>query len=217
MTRNPFLMAVVCLAGALAAGCKSKEEKQAEQQAAQLQQSVEQMQKGSEALAKGLGDMAKGLNAAVADANTKPVEPVDFRALEQILPDLAGWEREKPHGQRMTSPVSYAEAGTTLHKGDASVDVTITDSANNQILLAPIAMALSGSFSSETDDGYEKSVTIEGAPGSENWNKSDKSGEIKLFVAKRFIVDVEAHGIDDPKLLRGVLDRTDLKKLAGLK
>ena len=37
------------------------------------------------------------------------------------------------------------------------------------------------------------------------------------MVEKRFLVQVEGHEIDDPKVLHAVLDQTDLKKLATLK
>ena len=54
------------------------------------------------------------------------------------------------------------------------------------------------------------------APGQESWDKQEKNGSLKVMVNKRFIVEIEARGIDDPSVLRTALDRTNLKKLAAL-
>ena len=45
----------------------------------------------------------------------------------------------------------------------------------------------------------------------------DKNGELSVVVGKRFLVQLEGHGVDDVKTLHTVLDQTDLKKLASLK
>src|SRR5688500_6861701 len=99
------LTAVLALAGA---ACGPSRE---EQQAAEVQKSAEEIQKGAEAMAKGAEEMAKsmsgmarGLGAAFGgDPNAKPVDPVGFRDLQGVLPELSGWERGKPTGERMTA------------------------------------------------------------------------------------------------------------------
>ena len=35
------------------------------------------------------------------------VAPVSFRDLQTFFPDIDGWEKEKPTGERMTSPFSF--------------------------------------------------------------------------------------------------------------
>jgi hypothetical protein len=208
------LVIVVAATAAAAAACgRSPQEKQAEQ----IQKSADQMQKGAEGMAKGLEDMAKGLGAMAGDPNQKPVAPVSFHDLQTVVPDLPGWERGKPTGERMTSPVTYSQTSVTYTKGDATIDHKIVDSALNQLLVAPYTMFLAAGYEKETDDGYEKSVTIGEYPGWEKWDSSGKSGELNAIVAKRFIVQIEGHGIDDPKVLHELMERTDLKKLAGLK
>ena len=155
-----IVVAVFALAG-VACG-PSKEE----QQAAEIQKSAQEMQKGAESMAKGAGDMAKGvadlasgLSAAFGgDPNAKPVDPVSFRDLQGVLPELPGWERGKPTGERMTAPVNFSEASVTHTKGDARISTKITDSALNQLLVAPFAMFLAGNYERETDSGYEKSI-----------------------------------------------------------
>ena len=209
------ILTVLALMPVIFVACgKSKEEQQAEE----IQKSAEQLQKGAETAAKGLSDLAAGLSSAVGgDASIKPVDPVSFRDLIALLPAPAGWEREKPTGERMTSPVSFAEASVRLTKGEATVTAKITDSGFNQLLVAPFAMFLAGNFERETDSGYEKSIKVGDAPGMEKWDSENKSGDVTVIVNKRFIVEIDGSSIDDPKVLRTILDNVDLKKLADLK
>jgi hypothetical protein len=205
-------IAIVVAIASLGCG-KSPEQKQAEE----IKKSAEQMQKGADDMAKGLADMAKGLSTmAGGDPNQKPVDPVSFKDLQTLLPDVSGWEKGKPTGERMTSPVNYAETSVTYKKGDAEISQKIVDSAFNQMLTAPLAMAMMAGYSKETSDGYEKAVKIGENPGWEKWNSADKEGELNVVVNKRFIVTIEGHRLDDPKQMRDVLDKTDLKKLAAL-
>ena len=200
---------------------KSEEQKRADD----LQKSAEQLQKGADNVSKGAGDLAKGaadlaagLGAAFGgDPNVKPVDPVSFRDLIALLPAPAGWEREKPTGERMTSPVSFADASVRLMKGEATVTVKITDSGFNQLLVAPFAIFLAGNYEKETSSGYEKSVKVGDAPGLEKWDSGTKSGDLNVIVNKRFIVEIDASSIDDPKVMHTMLDSVDLKKLADLK
>jgi len=196
-----------------------------EQQAAEIQKSAEEMQKGAASMAKGAEDMAKGMSdlasglgaAFGGDPNAKPVDPVSFRDLQAVLPELAGWERGKPTGERMTAPVNFAEASVTHTKGDATISTKITDSALNQVLVAPFAMFLAGNYERETDRGYEKSIKVGDHLGFEKWDTEYKDGELTVIVNKRFIVAIEGRGIDNAKVLHDVLARTDLAKLAALK
>ena len=177
-------------------GCgKSEEQQRAEavaKSAAQAQQGAENVAKNAEAAAKGMADLASGLSAAFGgDPNVKPVAPVSFRDLQALLPEPLGWQREKPTGERMTAPVNFAEASVRMMKGDATVTVKITDSALNQILVAPFAMFLAGNYERETDRGYEKSIKIGDNPGFEKWDSETKSGDLTVIVNKRFIVEVD--------------------------
>lgn len=212
---------VIALGSAVACG-KSPAQQQAEElqkTAEQLQKSAGDAQNGAQDMAKGLEAMAKGLGAAMGGAagDTKPVDPVDFKALQAALPEVSGWERGKPAGERMTMPVSYSSASVTFTKGDASVDAKITDSAFNQLLVAPFAMMLTSGYAKETSDGFERSTTVSGTPAFEKWDSGSKHGELTLFVNKRFIVEIDGSDLADATDLRAFADRTDLKALAALK
>ena len=138
------ILAVFAILALTSAACGPSRE---EQQAAEIEKSAQEMQKGAENMAKGAEEMARsmsglasGLGAALGgDPNAKPADPVSFRDLQTVLPELSGWEREKPTGERMTAPVTFADASVRHRRGDATVTAKITDSALNQMLVAPFA------------------------------------------------------------------------------
>jgi hypothetical protein len=190
-----------------ACGGSSEQERAAEE----LKKSSEEMQKGADSMSKGAEDMArgfeamaKGLAGAAGSADIKPVDPVSFRELQTVMPDVAGWEKANPTGERMSSPFSF------------SIEQKIMDSGFNQLLFTPFTMFMAAGYEKETQDGFERSVNVAGYPGWEKWDKDSKNGELNVVVNKRFLVQLEGHGVDDIQTLHTVLERTDLKKLAAL-
>jgi hypothetical protein len=217
------------LVAALACG-KSEAEKQAEEAAKQAEKAAEAMQKAAEAAgsaaAQGAAGAAQGMEAfakamqaaagAAAGGDGKPVDPVSFQQLETVLPNVSGWERENPRGEKMTMPVAFSQTETTYKNGDAEVQVKIVDSAFSQLLVAPWAMFLSSGYEKQTSDGYEKSVNVGGSPGFEKWNSADKDGELNLVVAKRFLVTIEGNDIANANVLHDFASKLDTGKLANL-
>ena len=200
------------LMAALAGACGSKEEKQAEQAA-------QTAEKGAAEAAKGLEQMAKGLEAMAGggSGDLKPVNPVSFRDMQALFPDIDGWEKAKPLGERMSSPFSYSQAEVAYTKGDSRLELKMVDSGFNQLLLTPYAMFLQAGYEKETSDGYEKSTTVNGQPGWEKWNSEGKNGELNALVGKRFLVQIEGQQIDDTKVLHELAGKIDMGKLAALK
>lgn len=218
-----FSSAAAVLAMCSMVACGSSSNQKA---AEELQKSAEQTQKaadstaqGAQDMAKGFEAMAKGLAAAAGGGNgdVKPVDPVSFRELQTVMPEISGWERKSPTGERMTAPFAFSQSSTTYTNGDQNVDLKIMDSGFNQMLFAPFAMFMAAGYEKETQDGFEKSVTIGGYPGFEKWDKGTKNGELTVVVNKRFLVQVEGHDVADEKVLHTILDKTDLTKLAALK
>jgi hypothetical protein len=226
MRHLKFISVAAALVALIACG-KSDAEKQAEEAARQLEKAAEEMQKAAEAAEKGSADAAQGLEAfakamaaaagAAAGGDGKPVDPVPFQQLETVLPDVSGWQREDPRSERMTSPVPFSQTEVSYSQGDAQIEVKIVDSAFNQLLVTPWAMFMTSGYSRESSDGYEKSVNVGGNPGFEKWNKHDRSGELNLVVAKRFLVTVEGSNINDAQILHDFASKIDTAKLADLK
>jgi hypothetical protein len=220
MTQLARIASVAALGGLIGCG-KSPEQQQAEQvqkNAQQMAQSAAQTSNNAQDIAKGFEAMARGMAAAATGAgNIKPVDPVDFKELQAMLPEVTGWEKSQPEAERMTAPVSFAYASTRYKKGDFEITEKITDSGFNQLLIAPLSMMLAAGYAKESSHGFEKSTTAAGYPAFEKWDKSDKSGNLTVFINQRFVVELEGTGMADNKELQAFLTRTDLKKLAALK
>lgn len=211
------LQVVMCVTLAVcAAGCGRSDEQAAQQQAEQTAQTAE---KASEEAAKGLEDMAKALGALAGTepGSEKPVDPVSFRDLIGVLPDVDGWEKSTPTGERMTSPFPFSTAEATYTRGESRIEVTITDSGFNQLLLTPYAMFLRTGYERESTEGYEKSTQVNGQPGWEKWNTEGNYGEVNALVGKRFLLQIEGSDLPDTKALHEFAQRMDMARLAALK
>lgn len=220
-------MGASLLALVMTAACgPSEAERKAEEAARQMEEAARKMEEAAakggqdaEAMAKGLEAMAQGLAGAagaLAGGDGTPAEPVSFRDLIALFPEVDGWTMEAPRGERMTSPVAYAEASTRYVREGRSIELKVTDSAFHQMLMLPYAMIASGAFERETTEGYEKSVKVGGHPGMEKWNAADRHGELTLIVAKRFLVSADGRGLDSAGDLQTLVAKLDLGRLEKL-
>ena len=221
------LIGILGLALTLSAACgKSDEERAAEKAAEETKEAAEALKKAAEsggaATAEGMKEFAKAMESAAAafggkTADGKVAEPVSFQSLQTALPEVSGWHRETPTGERMTLPVAFSQAEADYSMGDATINVKIVDSAFSQMLIAPWAMFLTTGYEKQTSDGYEKSTSVGGNPGFERWSTSGKDGELNLVVAKRFLVTIDGNNITDTKVLHDFASKIDGSKLAELK
>jgi hypothetical protein len=215
-------LGIYCLVGLAAVGtaaCGGKKTDEAKQAAEAARQVAKDVQKsgGSEGdVAKGMQDFAKSMEELQKSPDGKAYEPVSFKSLVEFLPDVPGWEKHKPEGESMTSPVKFSQTSVSYSKDDASIEVKIVDTAMSKMLTLPYQMFLMGGYSKETTDGYEKAAKIGGNPGWEKWDGESKHAEIGAIVGRRFLVTVEGNGID-MKTVQGVAAKIDMGKLAGLK
>lgn len=218
----------IALTVALSIACgKSEEQKATEQAAEETKKAAEALAKAAEktaeaATTEGLNAAAKALEGfAGAMSGTgpdgKPVPAVSFKELQTVLPEVPGWERAEPTGERMTTPVSFSQAEVDYKKGESRVQVKIVDSALSQMLIAPWSMFMATGYEKESSSGYERSVNVAGHPGFERWDKRDKDGELNLVVNKRFLVTIEGNNIEDTKVLEEFATKIDAAKLAALK
>lgn len=153
-----------------------------------------------------------------ADETAKTV--VNFAKLLPFLPEPPeGWTAEKPEGSTSETPgFKITTAGRSYTKGDGDAaptgSINITDATGNQPYIA--ATMAGWNMKSETTDGYDKSVTIDGNPGFEHFEKESKTGTLWVVVGQRFFVQVELTN-QDPAELQAWMKRIDLKKLAAVK
>lgn len=168
---------------------------------------------GANDLAKGLQDMAAGLQKM----GGQQVEPVGFRELQKFFPELEGWERGKPTGEKVSMGIKMSRAEVHYAKGDQTIEMELTDSSLNQAMIAPFAMMLTTGYEKETDDGFERSAKVGGQPGWEKWEAESKTGELNAVVAKRFIVKIDGTNLGDLSPLHELARKANLGGLADLK
>ncbi len=193
----------------LSAGCRKREAPEAE--------GKELSKNPIAALGQIQEAVKKAEQAAKESQEMKPVEPVHFSKLIELLPKApSGWTADgDPKGETtnaMGFKVSMAEQSFSAE--GKSLQVKITDGAFNAPLYTVITMA--AQFARESTEGYEKGVTLDGNPGVEKWRKEGGDAELNVVVGKRFFVEIQGSGIT-PELVRKVWDSVDRAKLAGLK
>ncbi len=211
-----FVMAV--LAVVANAACGSKQENAAESNGtAQVQKGAETMAGGAKEMAKGFEALGKGLAEMATDSNLTPVEPVSFHELQTVFPDLPGWTKGKPTGEKMSTPVSFSQAEVKYRKDSSTISAKLVDSGFNKLLMAPFAMFLTTGYEKETEHGYEKSVKIGEYPGWEKWNSESKDGELNAVINKRFLLTLEGDGLADTSVLHELARKADLARLAAVK
>jgi X-X-X-Leu-X-X-Gly heptad repeat protein len=210
---------------AAAVGCgKSAEQQKAEEASKKIEEGAKAMQQGADQMAKsaqdssnqmaqGLQQMAQGFQQ-MAQGSTKAV---DYEQLKNLLPDVDGWTRSDAKGEQLSMPVSYSRGEARYQKDESRISLEITDSAMNQLLLAPFSMFLSSGYSERSDDGFKRAAKVGGMPGLEEWNANSKHAEVTAVVGNRFIV--AAKGDDVPSLdpVRKVVESVNFSKLAALK
>ena len=163
--------------------------------------------------------LAAGGLRAQNEPNLIP-DVVDPAKLIPILPEPpSGWTAEKAEG-------SSDDVGgfkiTNVHrdyaKGEgpdaATASISILDSVANPDYVE--ATTNGWKQNSETPEGYSKSVTIDGNPGFEAYDKDQKGATLWVMIAKRYFVTVELHNLE-PSELQEWIKKVDLKKLAEIK
>lgn len=212
------IIVVGCVAAAM--GCGSSEERQAEEAADQVREGAEQVQRsaeemaesGAEGMAAGLQQMAQGFQQMAQNQG----EVVDFEVLKEALPQVDGWTQSNARGEQMSMPIRHSRAEARYSRGDSTVELEITDSAMNQLLLAPISMFMASGFSERSDEGFKRSASIAGHPGMEEWNSESNRGEVTVVVGKRFIVQATGYDVEELAAVHQILGAIDMSKLSSL-
>ncbi len=215
--RLNWLACGVLLVFALSCG-KSPEEKRAEEAAKKLEEASDQFSQAMKQGGEGVAEAMKAMGEAVSGG--KKVEPVDFRELKALLPDnLPGMKRTNASGERTSAfgiRVANAEASYEDDQG-RSIDITITDMGSMSGLTALAAYGWAAAeFDRETDSGYERTTTYNGHRAYEKYDTGDKSGQIQVLVAGRFVVEVSGSNVD-MKDLKAALAKIDLGRLDKMK
>jgi hypothetical protein len=149
----------------------------------------------------------------------KQIAAVGAASLKGQLPEtLAGMARTGASAERnqmMGVDMSIAE-GKYEGQNNASIDLKITDTGN---MSGPMRMGMAGwamaEYNRETDSGYEKTATFSGYKGMEEYDNQSKSGTIRVFVADRFVIELDGSNVT-MDTLKQALGQIDFQKIASM-
>ncbi|HYE97120.1 MAG TPA: hypothetical protein VD962_13005 [Rubricoccaceae bacterium] len=195
-------------------GCANR----AEREQAAREEAATEAQEAAES-----GDIAGAMDAlgramGGENADQPRAEPVDFRRLQELLPEEAGGlRRGDTSGERagaMGFTVSHAEAD--YGEGDATAHVKITDMGNMPgIAMMGIGWAM-GEVDRETSDGYERTTEFEGHRAFEQFSTGSNSGQLQVLVADRFLVEATGNGMEMDRI-KGLVRSVNLRALNGMR
>lgn len=147
------------------------------------------------------------------------VETVDFRQLKELLPnEVDGLARKEATGEKngtagFTISTAVGKYGNT--DDSETIEITLIDGGGSPMMMGLAAWSMID-VDKETEHGYEKTSTMGGNKSYEKYDNADKSGELAVFVNKRYVVTAKGHGVGMDKI-KSALEDLDLKKLAELK
>ncbi len=166
----------------------------------------------------GGGDVPDGTTEGVSGVDGAPAEPVNARALRDLLPaSLDGMERTAIEGATQSAMgTSISEATATYEGEEGTIDLTITDlGAMPSFEMMGIAWATQD-MDRETSTGYERTVPFAGHRGYRAYDTEAQEGEFTLIVDDRFLIEVEGDGVRDDQL-EAALQSLDLQALTALR
>ncbi|MEZ5319841.1 MAG: hypothetical protein R2752_20735 [Vicinamibacterales bacterium] len=168
---------------------------------------------GLAAAARGMAEAAEAFKDATGTAAT----PVGADRLAALLVEIPGWTRSEPTSEQLTVPFAHAQAEARYQRGeDAQVAIRLTDTALNQMLLAPFSVFLQEGFEERTASGFKRFARVEGQPAIEEWDGRTSVGEITVVVGGRILANARGTRVPDLDTVRGVLRRLDFRRLATL-
>lgn len=206
-------------------GCSS--ETPEEKRQAELKESTDKLAESLSNFGESLGNNAEGSVADVMSQmsnalgqmqkDNKIKEPVNFRELRKHLPErLADMERTDQEGKTtgmMGFKLSTAKA--TYKKGDQMVEASVVDAGGLGAAMMGMAAWSAIDLDEENSRGFKRTLQIDGNKAYQECNTRQKSCQLSMIVAHRFIVTLEGDnvGIDD---LMNMMKRMDVSDLADL-
>jgi hypothetical protein len=163
---------------------------------------------------------------SAAEAQTKVVS---FKKLKEFLPsvELPGFEKKKAEGSSQSAmgyatseaSVRYVSKDTAGSENAPQVEISVRISDMSAIPGATLAFAYLQDFEKETEDGYEKGVTINKTyKGREQVRNAEdsKSCTVDFAVGTRYMINISMDGSDDTRLVYSLIDSMKLADLEKL-
>ena len=124
--------------------------------------------------------------------------PLDFRKIKEFMPaEVAGVKRSKNEGEKIalgefvmsqaTAEYAKAEAG----ENDPRVELQIMDYASSPEMGAAMTAWQTIEIDKESDSGHERTLKVKEQPAYETYQKEGKSGQVQIWIEKRFYMNVQ--------------------------
>lgn len=157
------------------------------------------------ALADGELDLKK-IETALARHEAADSNVISADILRGAMPDaVLGMPRTSLQGQQSEFfgfGMSTAEAA--YGEGDRTVRINMIDTGGAGSILSSLAGWADVKVNKESDDGYERSIVIDGQKAYERYSKADKSGELLVLAGDRLIISLSGKGIGPDDLQKGL-------------
>lgn len=142
-----------------------------------------------ESAAKQMEASAKNMQTAVASGQA--ANAVAPAALQGLLPDnIGGYHRTSIESASMgAAGMGGSHANARYEAGDRNFELSVTDMAAAGAIAA-MGAAMNVQSNRQTEDGYERTNTVDGRLVTEKWSKNG-NGEFGMLVKNRFMVQAE--------------------------
>jgi len=148
-------------------------------------------------------------------ASIQPTEPLESSELSRFLPEpFAGWHALETQEPQVPGLTQVERTYFETENEDKSFRLQIADSGGSpQLYVEMVAMAYKPP--EENKQGYEKGVLLDGHPGFVKYDHGEQSEQLSVFVAKRFLVIVDAGPVEEgfTNLVWEAIDKEALKAL----
>ena len=225
LPRTSSLLLSLLLIGLAGVGLGCQKVADMKQAAEDASKALEAAQKAasSEEAGQSMGTAFEKLREAVGGGEA--VQAVDFRTLKTVLPaSVPGLQQEDVRGERgsqmgfSTSKVDGIYTGSGEQR--QRLTITITDLGSmSGIGAIKDQLDAWGSTERESTRGYERSVTIAGYDGTENFQTYERGGSrghLEFLVASRFQVQIEGRNVP-METMKVAAGRIDTDALEGMK
>ena len=168
------------------------------------------------------GSGAVDVNKALSDIGRiatggSDVKPVDFRALKELMPELIeGMSRESMTGEN-NEALGIRASKATAHYSDGAdkrITIEITDMGSLSGLASWVTK-FDPNLDKETDTGYERTRRVNGQLMHEEYDNSNRSGEVEVIAGNRFAISVRGSNVGMDELM-AVMKDMDYGKLSEL-
>ncbi len=206
-------------------GC-GRQQAEAQSEAEIEAEAETEIEETMEKLADDLNDDLAGALNKVQDAlkeveknlkNGEEVEPANFRDLKEILPKrMLGMERYSHTGEKSgVTGFRISQATAKYKDGDRRLEINIVDSGGMALAALGAEAWTMLDVDRETDDGYERTTTIDGYKAYEKYDSRRGEAEVSIFYKDRFLVSIKGDQLKKGDAER-VLDKLDLDDLDDL-